>query len=66
MTGGVAQRSVLTPIILQIQANDMPEDLNNYMNLFADDAKIMKLIKDGNDRAEIEKDIHKIRAWCSR
>ncbi len=44
----------------------MTEDLNSYINLFADDAKIMKIIKDENDCKELQKDTDKIHAWNQR
>ncbi len=46
MTSGVLQGSVLVPIMFQIYVNDITEDLNSYIHLFAGDAKIMKIIKD--------------------
>ncbi len=51
--------------MLQIYVNDMTEDLNSYINLLADDANIMKIIKE-NDCRELQKDIDKIHAWSQR
>lgn len=42
VTNGLLQRSVSVPIISQKYINDMMEDLSNYINHFADDAKLMK------------------------
>ncbi len=66
MTSWVPQGSVLTPIMFQIYVNDMTEDLNSYINLFADDAKIMKIIKIENGCKELQKNIDKIHAWSQR
>ncbi len=63
---GVLQESVLAPIMFHIYVNDITEDLHIYVNLFADDAKIMKIIKDENDYKELQKDIDKIHAWSQR
>ena len=41
----------------------MSEGLNCYINLFADDAKLMKVIKSEGDCEELQRDIDKIHAW---
>ncbi len=62
MTSGVPQGSVLTPIMFQIYVNDMTKDLNSHINLFADDAKIIEIIKDENNCKELQKGIEEIHA----
>ncbi len=44
----------------------MIEDLNSYINLFANDAKIIKIIKDENDCNELQKNIDEIHALSQR
>ena len=39
---GVAQGSVLVPIMFLVYVNDMTEGVRSYISLFADDAKTMK------------------------
>ena len=40
--------------------------LNNYLNLFADDAKLMKVITNQGDCEELQRDIDKIYEWSKR
>ena len=41
VTSGVLEGAVLAPIMLQIYINDMQCGMTSYMNMFADDAKLM-------------------------
>ena len=36
------------------------------MNLFADDAKLMRIVKNTDDCQELQRDIDKIDEWCKR
>ena len=38
---GVPQGSVLAPIIFLVYVNDMTKQVNSYISLFADDAKLL-------------------------
>ncbi len=60
---GVPQGSVLAPIMFQIYINDMQEGLNSYINMFADDAKLLRVIRTKDDCIELQKDIDKIYKW---
>ena len=60
VTSGVPQGSVLAPIMFQIYINDMQEGLNSYINLFADDAKLLRVIKSQADCIELQRNIDKI------
>ena len=68
VTSGVPQGSVLAPIMFLIYVNDLGEDLseNTYINMFADDAKIQRRIKDSSSCKELQEDIHKIKAWSTK
>ena len=49
VTRGKPQGSVLAPIMFQVYINDMQCGMTSYMNLFADDAKLMRVIKNIED-----------------
>ncbi len=51
---------MLAQIMFLIYVSDMPEGINSYISLFADDAKLMKEIRDERDCKELQKDIGKI------
>ena len=63
VTSGVPQGSVLGPIMFLIYVNDMPEGVKSYMNMFADDAKIMKRIRNMDDCNALQRDLDKINEW---
>ncbi len=46
VTSGVPQGSVLAPIMFSIYVNDMADGVTSYMTMFADGAKIMRVIND--------------------
>lgn len=45
VTRRVPQESVLVPIMCLIYINNMLDGLNSYMNMFLDDAKIIRHIR---------------------
>ena len=52
VTRGLPQGSVLASIMFLVYVNDIIERVSNYISLFADDAKLIKKIKDHNDCEE--------------
>ena len=42
---GVPQESVLAPIMFLIYVNDMKEGISDYIILFADDARLLRKIR---------------------
>ena len=60
VTSGEVQGSVLAPIMFQVYVNDMLCGVTSYMNMFVDDAKSMRVIKNTDDCWELQGDIDKI------
>ena len=46
VTSGVAQGSVLGPLLFVIYINDLPEIIRNCCKLYPDDSKIIAIIRD--------------------
>ena len=63
VTSGVPQGSVLAPVMFLIYINDMPEGVRSYMSMFADDAKLMKKVKDKEDCEDLQRDLDKVYEW---
>ena len=63
---GVPQGSVLAPIMFQVYVNDMQCGVTSYMNLFADDDKLMGVVKNTDDCQELQGEIDKIDEWSKR
>ena len=60
---GVPQGSVLGPILFVIFINDMPENLVSHLLMFADDAKVFRLLQSGNDCVILREDLSKLDSW---
>ena len=62
VTSGVAQGSLLGPLLFLILINDIPEMCeNNEILLCADDAKMLK----SSSQALFQLDVHSLVEWCS-
>ncbi|MPC59557.1 hypothetical protein E2C01_053581 [Portunus trituberculatus] len=67
ITSGVIKGSVLSTIIFQVYINNnIQEGLSSYINLVADDAKLLRVIKNIGDYMELQKNIDKTREWSQK
>ena len=66
VTSGVPQGAVLAPIMFLVYINDMGEGITSYMNMFADDAKIMRKIVDEQSCRELQSDLDLIKQWSDK
>lgn len=65
VTSGVPQGSLLGPLMFVLYINDLPSVcLNSNCSLYADDAKIYKIISTLEDCKLLQHDINKLIAWC--
>ena len=68
VTSGVPQGSVLAPIMFIVYVNDLGENLSkySYINMFADDAKIQRRVKNAGSCKALQEDINKIKIWSEK
>ena len=45
--------------------NDLPDKIENITKLFADDSKIISVIKEKSDVERLQKDLDVVGDWCS-
>ena len=45
--------------------NDLPEKIENITKLFADDSKIISVIKEQTDVDSLQKDLDVVGDWCT-
>lgn len=64
VTSGVPQGSVLGPLLFNIFINDIVDNLNVNVLLYADDAKLYSHIKTIEDCIKLQQAVTKINAWC--
>ena len=63
VTSGVPQGSVLGPIMFGIYVNDLVEGIGSYINLFADDAKLLRRVNNVDDCRKLQEDLDKVGEW---
>ena len=61
----VPQSSVLGPLLFLIFINDMPELVNHFCKLFADDTMLIAIIRDTINRELFQKNIDALVTWSN-
>lgn len=63
VTSGIPQGSVLGPILFTIYINDLPDVVENFVKLFADDTKIYATVNTEQEKNSLQKDIDSLTTW---
>ena len=61
---GVPQGSVIGPLLFLLFINDIPNKIKCNIQLFADDAKIFKTVKNEEDHQDLAKDLDNLENWA--
>jgi len=64
VTSGVPQGSVLGPLLFVIFINDMPAVVNHIVKLFADDSKLIGVIRNEKDLEQVQYDLDALVNWA--
>ena len=63
---GVPQGSVLGLLLFLVFINDLPELVTHYCKLFADDTKLIGVVKNSLDQKILQEDIDKLVNWSKK
>ena len=67
ITSGVPQGTVLGPVLFLVHINDIDNDIkHSEISCFADDTRILKVIKTDTDRNLLQTDLNSVYEWANR
>ena len=61
---GVPKGTVLGPLLFSLYINDITEDIDSELRLFADDCVCYREIKDTEDTVKLQEDIDRLGCWA--
>ncbi|CAM5105426.1 unnamed protein product [Natator depressus] len=66
VNSGVPQGSVVGPVLKNIFINDLEKWVNSEVAKFAEDTKLLKIVKSKADCEELQKDLTKVGDWATK
>jgi len=66
VTSGIPQGSVLGPILFLLYINDLPDDLECDMKIFADDTKVYMKVETREDVVKMQEDVDSLCEWSAK
>ena len=63
VTSGIPQGSVLGPLLFLIYINDLPDNINSEVYMYADHTKIYREIKTIEDQTILQSDLDTLTRW---
>lgn len=63
VTSGVPQGSVLGPLLFVLYINDLPDNILDFIKIYADDAKVLAVIRSPEDTARLQVSLDLMVIW---
>ena len=66
VTSGVPQGSVLGPLLFLLSVNDLPDDVQSVLKLFAEDSKLYRKVRSPFDAEALQRDLKALSNWSHK